>query len=208
MRSTRLPALALSAAVLAGACSPGPPPSATASAAAATGTALPSAAGACPENPTLPDLVALDADPGRLSVAYRPDYGTYSESAVACYDDAELRITAYVAPPEGLGGLQEFVITPAWLVARGNWIAVDDALEPEGFFSGPFLPVAIPPGEELAFRDLTGRWVEISGHFSDATAAACRVTERLHPGGPSDDEAKAICGTGFVVTAADPVDGP
>ena len=163
---------------------------------------------ACPENPTLADLVALDADPGPLSVAYRPDYGTYAESAVACYDNAELRFTAYVASPEGLGGLEEFVITPAWLVNRGNWIAVDDSREPEGFFSGPFLPVAIPPGEEPAFRDLSGQWVEISGHFSDATAAACRVTETLQPGGPSDAEAKDICRTGFAVTAMDPVDGP
>jgi hypothetical protein len=127
---------------------------------------------------------------------------------VACYDDAGLRFTAYVASPEGLGGLQEFVIEPSWLAARGNWIAVDDSLEPEGFFSGPFFPVAVPPGQEPAFRDLNGQWVEISGHFSDATAAACRVTETLQPGGPSDDEAKAICRTGFVVTAADPVDGP
>ena len=100
MRSTRLPALAFLAAVLFGACSSGASASATASA-AATGTALPSAVVACPENPTLADILALDADPGPLSVAYRPDYGTYAESAAACYDNAELRFTAYVASPEG-----------------------------------------------------------------------------------------------------------
>ena len=201
-----MPALALLAAVLFGACSTGPPASVTASA-AAIGTVLPSEVLACPESPTLADLVALDADPGPLSVAYRPDYGTYSEAALACYDDSELRFTAFVASPEGLGGLQEFVITPAWLVDRGNWIAVDDSLEPEGVFTGPFLPVAVQPGEEQAFHDLSGQWVEISGHFSDATAAACRVTEVLQPGGPTDDEAETICRTGFVVTAMDPVDG-
>lgn len=207
MRSPRFPILALAAAVLVVACSPVPPPSATASAAAA-GTVVPTAVRPCPENPTLADLVALDADPGPLSVAYRPDYGTYAEAAVACYDNAELRFTAYVASPEGLGGLQEFVIEPAWLVNRGTWIAVDDSLEPEGSHSGPFLPVAVQPGEEPAFHDLSGQWVEISGHFSDATAAACRVTETLQPGGPTDDEAKEICRTGFVVTAVDPVDRP
>lgn len=207
MRSLRLPAVALLAVVLAGACSATPPPSPMASA-VAIGTVPPAEVEQCPENPTLADLVRLDADPGPLSVAYRPDYGTYSESALACYDDSALRFTAYVASPEGLGGLQEFVIKPAWLVDRGNWIAVDDSLEPEGSFSGPFLPVAVLPGEEPAFRDRSGQWVEISGHFSDGSAGACRVIEMLQPGGPSDQEAKAICRTAFVVTAVDPVDGP
>ena len=176
--------------------------------AVAIGTLPPAEVERCPEKPTLADLVRLDADPGPLSVAYRPDYGTYSESALACYDHSELQFTAYVASPEGLGGLQEFVIKPAWLVDRGHWIAVDNSLEPEGFFSGPFLPVAVLPGEEAAFRDRSGQWVEISGHFSDGTAGACRVIEMLQPGGPSDQDAKAICRTAFVVTAVDPVDGP
>ena len=64
------------------------------------------------------------------------------------------------------------------------------------------------PAAATGIRDLSGQWVEISGHFSDATADACRVTETLHPGGPSDEEAKAICRTSFVVTAVNPVDGP
>ena len=163
---------------------------------------------ACLEHPTLAELIALDLDPGALTVAFRPIYGTYSQAALACYHDKELRFAAFVAAPEGLGGVHEFLIEPSWLFARGHWLAVDDSKQPEGFFSGPFLPVAVPPAGEAAFAGLSNRWVEIHGHFADAAAETCKVTQGSPPEAPTADQAMEICRTAFVVTAAEPVPAP
>jgi hypothetical protein len=172
-------------------------------------SAIPSTAARCPTEPTLADLIALDRDPGPLTVAYRPIYGTYSEAATECYGSGELRFVAFVAAPDGLGGTRSYRIEPDWLVSRSHWIAPDDSKQPEGFFSGPFLPVAVPAAGETSFADLAGHWVEVRGHFADPAADTCRVT--FGDGAsmaPIHSESVEICRTSFVVTAIDGVPAP
>jgi hypothetical protein len=143
-----------------------------------------------------------------LTVAFRPIYGTYSQAALACYHDSELTFVAFVAAPEGLGGVDEFLVEPLWLFARGHWLAVDDSKAPEGFFFGPFLSVAVPPAGDATFADLSGRWVEVHGHFSDGAAATCSVTRGTPPTAPTAKQAIELCRTSFVVTAARAVPPP
>jgi hypothetical protein len=76
--------------------------------------------------------------------------------------------------------------------------------EPEGFFSGPFLSVAVPRARETAFEALRGSWVEIRGHFSDPAAEACKITEGSPPEAPTAEQAIEICRTAFVVTGSQP----
>jgi hypothetical protein len=168
----------------------------------------PGAAAACPESPALADVIALDRDPGPLTIAFRPLYGHYAEAALACYGNSDLQFTAFVAAPEGLGGVVDYVIEPAWLVSRGHWLAVDDSIEPEGFYSGPFLPLAVPPAQEAVFDNLGGSWVVVSGHFADPAAETCRVTDRRLPVAPTAEETADICRTAFVVTGVQPAPPP
>ena len=141
-------------------------------------------------------------------MAFRPVYGTYSQAAVACYEDRALQFTAFVAAPEGLGGVEEFRIEPLWLVSRGHWLAVDDTKAPEGFVSGPFFPVAVPPAGEASFVDLSGRWVEIRGHFADQAAETCALTRGAPPTAPTARQAVEMCRTSFVLSAAKPIPAP
>ena len=165
-------------------------------------------AAACPANPTLADVIALDQDGGPLTAAFRPLYGTYAVEALACYGDSDLRFVAFVAAPEGLGGVETYRIEPSWLVGRGHWLAVDESMEPEGFASGPFLPVFVPPADETAFAGLNAQWVEIHGHFSDPAANRCRVTEGTPPTAPTAPQAIEICTTSFVLTSIQLVPAP
>ena len=142
-------------------------------------------------------------------MAFRPIYGTYSEAALACYRDRELRFTAFVAAPEGLGGARSYRIEPLWLASPGHWLAVDDSKQPEEFYSGPFLPVAARPRIEAALTDQDHRWVEVVGHFSDPAAEKCRVTLGSgEPSAPTADQAIEICRTSFVVSALKRVAAP
>ena len=167
-----------------------------------------SSAAACPEDPTLTDVIALDRDGGPLTAAFRPVYGTYAEASLACVGDKELRFVAFVAAPEGLGGVETYRIEPLWLVGRGHWLAVDDSMEPEGFASGPFMSVAVSPADEESFADLDRGWVEVRGHFADPAAEMCRVTEGAPPTAPTGPQAIEICKTSFVLTAIQPVPAP
>ena len=167
-----------------------------------------SSAAACPEDPTLADVIALDRDGGPMTAAFRPLYGTYAEAALACFGNKELQFVAFVAAPEGLGGVETYRIEPLWLVGRDHWLAVDDSMEPEGFASGPFMSVAVSPAGEALFADLDRRWVEVRGHFADPAAELCRVTDGAPPTAPTGPQAIEICRTSFVLTAIQPVPAP
>jgi hypothetical protein len=151
----------------------------------------------------LADLVALDEDAGPLTATVRPNYGTYTEAAAGCFGETELRLVAYGAAPEGMGGVEAYRIDPLWLTSRGRWLAVDDATDAYGF-TGPFYPVAVPPVHEAAFEALHGRWLEVTGHFSDPIADTCRVTMGDPSVAPTAEQAIEICRTVFVVTGIKP----
>jgi hypothetical protein len=182
----------------------GSPPTPTPSGFPGPATPFPSVfSDACPGAPTLADLVALDEDAGPLTAAVRPSYGTYTETGAACYGGTELRLVAFGAAPEGMGGIEAFRIDPLWLTARFRWLAVNDTAGEFGP-TGPFYPVAVPPVHEAAFEELHGSWLEVTGHFSDPIADTCRVTMGDPPVAPTAEQAIEICRTVFVVTGIKP----
>lgn len=160
----------------------------------------------CPDSPlALSDLIALDESPGPLSVAFRPVYGTYGERARACFDDQELRLTGFVARPEGLGGVDEFTIEPTWFVSRAHSLAATSTVDPDIGPVGPFMAVAVPPALEATFSGFEGRWVDVAGHFNDPAASTCVVTMGTPgPEVPTAEQAIAICEASFVVTSVRP----
>lgn len=160
------------------------------------------AAAGCPTRPTLAELIALDEDPGALTEAFRPVYGTYKEAALACYGDSGLTVRAFVAAPEGLGGARPYAIEPAWLASPGGFLAATDRVIEPGIFEGPFYPVAIEPGGEADVRALERQWALVDGHFDDPSAGSCVVEGAAgEPDTPSAEEAIEICRTSFVLDA-------
>jgi hypothetical protein len=176
---------------------------------ASTGTleaALPSD---CPAPPLdLGALIALDADPGPLSVEFRPAFGVYNERAAACYGDRPLTFRAFVAEPEGLGGTTNFEIEPAWIASPTFAVQPSgELLGPPAFGVGPYLVIGVRPGEGDPLSQFAGSWVQVTGHFADAVAASCRASGsngRI----PSVDEAMAICRATFVLDSIEPAAAP
>jgi hypothetical protein len=182
---------AILAVALAGAIHVSSPSSATASA-------------VCPPPGSLADIIAVDAtSPGPLTEEFRPVYGVYAEGAANCWPGSEIGLTGHVSKPEGLGGVRSFTIEPSWLVARAHFLSVTDAVDADSGPVGPFLPVAVPPDLEAEFIALAGSWVRVTGHFDDAIAQTCVVTEGDPNVGavPTQEQAVQICQTSFVLTS-------
>lgn len=162
------------------------------------------ASAVCPPPGPLADIIAVDAaDPGPLTEQFRPVYGVYAEGAASCWPGSEIGLTGHVSNPEGLGGVSSFMIEPSWLVSRAHFLSVTDAVDPDSGPVGPFFPVAVPPGLEAEFIALAGRWVRVTGHFDDAIAETCVVTEGDPSLGavPTQEQAVQICQTSFVLTS-------
>jgi hypothetical protein len=170
------------------------------SAASAAGSAV------CPPPGPLADIIAVDAaDPGPLTTQFRPLYGVFAEGAASCWPGSEMDLTGYISSPEGLGGVSSFTIEPAWLVSRAHSLSVTDAVDADAGPVGPFFPVAVPPDLEAEFIALAGHWVRVTGHFNDAIAETCVVTEGDPSLGavPTQEQAVQICQTSFVLTSVD-----
>ena len=159
-----------------------------------------SAAGQCPLDPTVRQLIGLDRPGGPLSTEFPPIFGSYHERALACYGSRELSLRAFVAAPEGLGGTQPYSIKPRWLTSVSSFLApADQEVEP-GVFEGPWFSVAVPSRVAGLFSKASGRWVQVHGHFDDPAAARCRVDgDQSAPGVPTDSQAVEICRTSFVI---------
>ena len=165
------------------------------------------ASAVCPPPGTLADIIAVDAElPGPLTEQFRPVYGVYAEGAAACWPGQEIALTGFVSSPEGLGGTSEFTIEPQWLVSRAHWLSTSAAVDPDSGPVGPFFPVAVPTG--LGFATLEGHWVRATGHFDDALAATCVVTEGSPDAAPTPQQAVEICKTSFVLTSVAPLTAP
>ena len=178
--------------------------------AAAIHLSLPAAAVAsavCPPPGTLAEIIAVDAElPGPLTEQFRPVYGVYAEGAAACWPGQEIVLTGFVSSPEGIGGTSAFTIEPQWLVSRAHWLSTSAAVDPESGPVGPFFPVAVPPG--LGFSSLEGHWARVTGHFDDALATTCVVTEGSPDAAPTPEQAVEICKTSFVLTSVAPLTAP
>jgi hypothetical protein len=163
-----------------------------------------SAVAGCPPIPTtVKELIRVADEIGPLTVQFRPVYGSYSERAAECFGDAEIAFDAFVAAPEGLGGVSSYRIEPLWLTGMAHFVAADAWHDPQGIYAGPFFPVAVPPALEPRFGTASLRWVRIAGHFNDPVADGCLVIgndSRLEPI-PTAEQAIAICRTFFVVTS-------
>ena len=170
-----------------------------------------SAATPCLEPPvTVAELIALEEEVGPLTLEFDPTYGVYAEHAVLCFGDIPIELDAFVASPEGLGGVVAFTIEPTWMTSLAWFVAVDDSVTDEGFAAGPFMPVAVPPELEAGFIEARGRWVRLRGHFGDQVARTCRVVSESPELGavPTVAEAINICGTSFVVETLSVTAGP
>ena len=164
------------------------------------------ASAVCPPPGSLADIIAVDATyPGPLTEQFRPVYGVYAEGAASCWPGSEIGLTGHVSRPEGLGGVSSFTIEPFWLVSRAHSLSVTDAVDADSWPVGPFLPVAVPPDLEAEFIELAGRWVRVTGHFDDAIAQTCVVTESDPNLGavPTQEQAVQICQTSFVLTSVE-----
>jgi hypothetical protein len=96
--------------------------------------------------------------------------------------------------------------TPAWLATPGaNQLALSPIETTEGYWSSVVLDPAVPRDPSWA-----GAWLEVTGHFDDPGAQACRLTlstddELYYSGRQSIVDG---CRQQFVVTAVTPVGGP
>jgi hypothetical protein len=163
----------------------------------------------CPALPiTLEALIELDAERGPLAQRFDPDTTTYHERARACFADTEIEFVGFVASPEGLGGVVTFSLRPEWLAYPSFHVQPSaEILSPPNFGAGPFLSIAVEPGQGDPTAAFAGGWVHVTGHFADAAAATCRADG---PAGstPTVEEAIAICETTFVASAIEPIAAP
>jgi hypothetical protein len=135
-----------------------------------------------------------------------------NDRLIACFGDADIVVTGYLAPPEGIGGLANG-ITPAWL---GEWSGLPVVLH------GTSIPADTCGNADVCrwmflFAPHPGllpltpaRWVSVTGHFDDPVAATCRATPGYEgpDGATSDAEAIATCRGHFVVTEIRTVAAP
>lgn len=132
-----------------------------------------------------------------------------NELAVACYGANDLVLTAFMAAPEGLGGTVPYYLDPPWLDtwigSPARFLAVSDGESEPGVADGPFLGVAVPPALQGRFDGFAGRWVVVTLHFDDPSAATCTVAGpgAIDPGTiiPTGDQVIQLCRTSPVVSA-------
>ena len=101
-----------------------------------------------------------------------------------------------------------FSLRPEWLAYPSfNVQPSDEVLSPPNFGAGPFLSIAVEPGQGDPTAAFAGGWVHVTGHFADAAAATCRADG---PAGstPTVEEAIAICETTFVASDIEPIAAP
>jgi len=127
-------------------------------------------------------------------------------AAVACLGDAPVTFRAWsVSCPDCFGSAYGNG-TGAWLATPGNnQLGLSPIQSSEGYWSSVVLDPALQ--QDPAWD---GAWLEVTGHFDDPGAQACRLTlstddELYYAGRQSIVDG---CRQQFVVTAVTPVDGP
>jgi hypothetical protein len=172
-----------------------------------------------PDPVSLADLIAIDKPVGPLSAKFPPLVGLYGEHALACLGGTSITFKAFAATPYVIGGPAAFYFKPTsfqtgWWLQATNKI-VDPAL-PE-FGTGPWLTMAIPDTVGNCWGDWTkdkvcpfskyvARWVMVTGHYDDAHAKECRVTDTFPDFGPSPTAKQMIeiCRSIFVLESVAP----
>jgi hypothetical protein len=125
----------------------------------------------------------------------------------------EVAVRGWLAPPWGIGGLANG-IEPAWL---GEW-ATDVVLwsdlppDPPGCYDDwacIFFFPHVRPGSGVVLGP-PARWVELTGHFADPTAAACRFVSSAPWRDPSlvGEDPVAVCRDRFVAESVRTISRP
>jgi hypothetical protein len=161
----------------------------------------------CPPPPiSVADLVELQADRGPLD-AFRMAVTPMNERALACFGGREIRFTAFVNRPNGLGGAEAYRISPLW-ITNPELSVFGSAREIQpGFGDGPFFFISTRPGTADLQARFARRWVTVQGHFGDPAARSCTATG-VAGQTPDRQQAIAICRTMFVLTAISPGQPP
>jgi len=148
-----------------------------------------------PAETTFATLMTLRSEPGPLAAQFAG--AGVNEAGLACVGDQEVSFVAFRANPEGLGGVVEYTVEPAWLgsLLPDQYLAPSAHADSDGILTGPFMAVAVAPEVREAFDALAGRWVVVKGHFDDPAARTCHLPE-----GPTPDVIVQMCRAKFVVT--------
>src|SRR5690242_4197594 len=154
---------------------------------AVPGTTSPVSAVECPAQPlAVGELTALWDHGG-----YAGFMGLVNHNGRRCYGDADLTVVGYVDSPEGIGGVNSFVIKPLWMTMSGLMLMSGSAADRHG--SSWFYPIAMPP----RFGDLNERyhhrWVAVTAHFDDPRALTCRAEGPADTNPPSKAQAVRMC---------------
>ena len=165
-------------------------------------------------------LVSTDADcpAERTTDAY---LAMAPAMRLACAGDEEWVLTAYMAPEtEGRGCLPVWIVSPNWLDSSCNFTFPQP--EERAFDSDSRLQVFVHPdlgacgmdrgNDTCPLDEMKGRWVELTGHLDDPTAATCepelvKGMEEAINTRPSDEEFVMGCRLAFVVTGIQAVEG-
>lgn len=127
-------------------------------------------------------------------------------AAVVCLGDAPVTFRAYAVRCHDCFGTAYGNGTPAWLATPGaNQLGLSPIPASDGYWSSVVLDPTVK--HDPAWE---GSWLEVTGHFDDPRAQACRLTlstdeELYYPGRQSIVDG---CRQQFVVTAVTRVDGP
>jgi hypothetical protein len=128
-----------------------------------------------------------------------------SETGLACYGGRELRVVAFVRFPQPMGWEYTFGLKPGWFrSSEGLFVSSASGTAPP---DEPVIALAVPPALGNLQAKYEGRWVTVTGHFDDPTAATCTATGE--PGvAPSAADAVLICRSTFVVASVAPATAP
>lgn len=154
-------------------------------------------AAGCPDPPlTVADLRALWNDGG----GYVGFWGMANPAGTRCYGRASVSVTGFVDMPDGLGGTSASGITHAWLVDSVVMLYGASNAIRSGRVND-FYTVAVPP----RFGDLQARfarqWVQLTAHFDDPAAQACRGYGPRDANPPTRRQAIAACRRIMVLSA-------
>jgi hypothetical protein len=121
-----------------------------------------------------------------------------------CFGDAPMTFTAWSTVGGGCGGSFPGTFEPTWLAhpfARYPFILTPMPAEQGGCGSA-----AAAPGVASVEPQ---RWIEVTGHWSDAAAESCRyLPDPMVPGSTGPIDLVFRCRATFVVTDAHEVEGP
>jgi hypothetical protein len=161
-------------------------------------------AAGCPNPPlTVAELRGLWKNGG----GYVGFWGMANPAGTRCYGRADVSVIGFVDMPDGLGGTSASGITHAWLVDRVVMLYGASNAIRSGRVNDSYT-VAVPP----RFGDLQARfarrWVQLTAHFDDPAAQACRGYGPKDANPPTRRQAIAACRRIMVLSSISTTNAP